>query len=845
MAASGTRGGIKIGFTQTDKKYPVQLSSEKAYVEVPWTDTTYTAGTGLSLDGTTINHSNSITGTSVGPSANVTDRSVAVPQITFDNQGHITATNNRTFTVNSTTIREITIQTGDTKKQSITLETLMTWLITTQQYIPSNTDCHVVLKTTWAYANNDILKLTCKNALNVDTNYELQLAGVIIEFIGKATNYNTGVFRLIIHSSPTTSFTPTTNYTIFPVNHIAEYTCNGSGFTPAWKMITVGGDIEFDNSTTTQCLTKKGTWANFTNNSGTITKVTTSEGAHTTINISSGAVSFNVPTKTSHLTNDSGFLTAHQTIKQDGITGAEINRFGTCDTAAATAAKTVNITTGTFALAAGSIVAVKFTNTNTANNPTLNVNSKGAKNIWVNGARITSGANKALLQGTVVFVYDGTQWNLIGNYYDTDTTYTFAESSTNGKFTVTPNGGSPQEVPIHGLGTAAYTASTAYATSTHAHGNITKDGTITSDTTRGSGDKLVIIDADNNKVARSNIPLSATVSSQSQTTKFLREDGAWAAPTYTTNAITGVKGNAETNYRTGNVNLTPANIGALALSGGGTVTNTFCIKNTSVDASKSNNNVTSTLYTNYHFYDNASHICGSMRPVYFTGGDIALQLIARNWSAPETGDSVQMASGGFTITANKNGNLGVVLDNSHTATSVKNIIFTIGNNKGNGTASSNDGVLRLYGKGTSYAQFYDSGNKLTDNRTYQLPDANGTMALREDLNWKGPVNIGTSSTNISSYSDYNELYFVAILDTTNKIYATMTIPMIEIKRVQNAQRIFRSGWYQAGTNGGEFDIMTSAIASTGTTTTWDIRAWGSARMNTSAVSSPDIKMYYR
>ena len=33
-------------------------------------------------------------------------------------------------------------------------------------------------------------------------------------------------------------------------------------------------------------------------------------------------------------------------------------------------------------------------------------------------------------------------------------------------------------------------------------------------------------------------------------------------------AVSGVKGDAESTYRTGNVNLTPANIGALALSGG-------------------------------------------------------------------------------------------------------------------------------------------------------------------------------------------------------------------------------------------------------------------------------------
>ena len=46
--------------------------------------------------------------------------------------------------------------------------------------------------------------------------------------------------------------------------------------------------------------------------------------------------------------SDLGALTAHQTIKQDGITGATVNRFGTCSTAAATAAKTVSITDGTF-----------------------------------------------------------------------------------------------------------------------------------------------------------------------------------------------------------------------------------------------------------------------------------------------------------------------------------------------------------------------------------------------------------------------------------------------------------------------------------------------------------------
>ena len=47
----------------------------------------------------------------------------------------------------------------------------------------------------------------------------------------------------------------------------------------------------------------------YTNNTGTITSVETTAGAHTMINVSSGAANFNIPTKTSHLTNDSGFIT--------------------------------------------------------------------------------------------------------------------------------------------------------------------------------------------------------------------------------------------------------------------------------------------------------------------------------------------------------------------------------------------------------------------------------------------------------------------------------------------------------------------------------------------------------
>ena len=137
------------------------------------------------------------------------------------------------------------------------------------------------------------------------------------------------------------------------------------------------------------------------------------------------------------------FLQSHQTVKQDGVTGATVNRFGTCSIAAGTAAKTVSITTGTFALEAGARVTVKFSNANTASSPTLNVDSTGAKNIFHNGAQITTGTNKGLLAGTVDFIYDGTQYHLIGNYIDTNTTYSdFVGSGSSSAHGLVPDPGS-------------------------------------------------------------------------------------------------------------------------------------------------------------------------------------------------------------------------------------------------------------------------------------------------------------------------------------------------------------------------------------------------------------------
>lgn len=55
VATSTTLGLVRIGYPESGKNYPVELnSSNQMYVNVPWTDsnTTYSAGAGLSLSGT-------------------------------------------------------------------------------------------------------------------------------------------------------------------------------------------------------------------------------------------------------------------------------------------------------------------------------------------------------------------------------------------------------------------------------------------------------------------------------------------------------------------------------------------------------------------------------------------------------------------------------------------------------------------------------------------------------------------------------------------------------------------------------------------------------------------------
>jgi hypothetical protein len=83
--------------------------------------------------------------------------------------------------------------------------------------------------------------------------------------------------------------------------------------------------------------------------------------------------------------------------------------YGVCETAGATAAKTVSLTNTI--LTPGGIIAVNFTNAFTASNPTLSVNGSTAKPIMLYGNAFPMG--KVHNNTILVMHYDGTQFNVI------------------------------------------------------------------------------------------------------------------------------------------------------------------------------------------------------------------------------------------------------------------------------------------------------------------------------------------------------------------------------------------------------------------------------------------------
>lgn len=169
-------------------------------------------------------------------------------------------------------------------------------------------------------------------------------------------------------------------------------TISGYGITDAKivsNTITLGGNSVTVPTVNDATLTiqKNGT---------TVETFTANASANATANIT-------VPTTTSELTNNSGFITSPSV------------PYFTCSTGKDTVAKVGTLVSGTFAaaqLVTGAQIIVKFTEHNTSTNPTLNANGTGAiaiKRYGTTAAGTSAGASWNA-GAMVMFIYDGTYW---------------------------------------------------------------------------------------------------------------------------------------------------------------------------------------------------------------------------------------------------------------------------------------------------------------------------------------------------------------------------------------------------------------------------------------------------
>ena len=324
--------------------------------------------------------------------------------------------------------------------------------------------------------------------------------------------------------------------------------------------------------------------------------------------------------------------------------------FGSCTTAAATAAKVITLDDPTgFELKSGVMICVKFTNTNTASNATFNVQGTGAKSVSYAKNTAYAGTTSAIMGNSgysIYYVYDGTYWCFLGNqnnYANNSDTYTSAYSST-------------------AAGTAAKSASCSGYTATantYVHIVFTQSNSAASALTlniNGKGAKPIYINGSASSSTNYTLPAGSYIAFYDGTNYHLRTDNK--LPANITGTVNGhtvnkdVPSNAVFTDTTALTSMT----GTLAIDHGGTGATTAAAARTNLGFSTVGDEGTPVYFNN-----------GLPSPGAFTWGVDDDQNVQVGWDgdAPEieipTSTALPVSSGGTgaTTAAEARTNLGL------------------------------------------------------------------------------------------------------------------------------------------------------------------------------------------
>ena len=448
-------------------------SADKVYNldEFSKTDTTYSAGTGLSLSGTTFNHSNSITAVTTA----------VFKKFTYDAQGHITGSSavtssdlpshdhSRVVAVSSTTavpgnvataghvLFHYNVNTGLTDNMPTSNNANAIISIskhngnyTSQLGFSSNGNLYyrsangeTIVGKTWkeiAFVGHSHDNATTSKAGFMSSTDKTKLDG-IAEGATKVESSTTNG-SITINGTATTVYTHPT-YTA-KSSGLYKVTVDATGHVSAATAVAKA-DITALGIPASDTTYSAGTGLSLSgttfNHSNSITAVTTAgfyklkydaQGhiTGTTAVAKSDITALGIPSSD---TNTTYTIAKGDALGQIKVTpsagdaynvtvkGNEAVAYGTCDTAAGTAAKVVTISNNdNWELNTGSIIVIKFSVSNSASNVTLNVNGSGAKSIWYNNAEYTSSGTAVCGYANryIYYMYDGTYWVWLGHSID-------------------------------------------------------------------------------------------------------------------------------------------------------------------------------------------------------------------------------------------------------------------------------------------------------------------------------------------------------------------------------------------------------------------------------------------
>ena len=436
-------------------------------------------------------------------------------------------------------------------------------------------------------------------------------------------------------------------------------------------------------------------WNSKTSNTGTITKVQTSAGAHTTVNVSSGNVSFSVPTKTSHLTNDSGFLTSSDL---------------------------------------ASVLRYKGTKASVAD--VINISNPSTGDVW----HVTADSSE--------YAYDGNIWQELGTAIDLSG-YALKSEIPTVSYPVTSVNNKTGAVSL------TYSDVSA-ASSSHTHGNITNGGDITATApTIANGDQLIINDNSASKITNGptfdGSTTTTALTPKGTWESFSKFSGSYTdltnkptIPTVPTNIsaftndagyITSADVPEGASAYTGTISaVTSGNASAGSNNGFARGDHVHNITKTTINTVLGTGSGTTKFYREDGTW---------ATPAYTTNTDTKLQV-----AAVTSGTTYYPIVGtGTTAATRQYDTTGFIYKGTNGTTSaVGSAQLTLGNSTASGTANNKQGQLIIYGS-TAYAHTISGAP--TAARTLTLPNASGTIALTSQIPTV-PTSTGSNTTGITA-----------------------------------------------------------------------------------------------